>query len=125
MLLQEILRRSTADASRTNALHHLQWTLGAFLVLLVGAGSYGVAQWVLYLLATGVVVSLISYLATHFYFMVRNPDALRSEKYSIQKMAIERGLYGDSEGGMREALLPGPTVLNQVQDQSQTGRKNV
>lgn len=34
--------------------------------------------------------------------MWRAPDSLRSERFSLQKMAIEKGLYGDSLVGTVE-----------------------
>lgn len=50
-----------------------------------------------------VVIFLISYL----YLMVKNPDALRSESYSIQKLAMEKGYYGDDTLGMlKETEIP-------------------
>ncbi|MDE0334385.1 MAG: hypothetical protein OXI64_05455 [Defluviicoccus sp.] len=53
----------------------------------------------------GVVFSLSAglatkaYLGSYFYLMFTDRDALRSERYSIQKLAIEKGLYGDNLTG--------------------------
>jgi len=101
-LIRELLSRSTADGSRTNALNHLQWMIVAFLLVLVLATRYGLPPPLIWLFAGILCVLLLCYLGTHFFFMVKNPDALRSEKFTIQKMAIERGLIGDSVLGMRE-----------------------
>lgn len=38
--------------------------------------------------------------------MFHNPDALRSESYSLSKMAIERGLVGDSISGVAQSRPP-------------------
>ena len=103
-LLRELLARSTADGSRTNALNHLQWMIAAFLVVLMVLATLAIAQWILILVAILLVILFAAYLATHFYFAVKNPDALRSERFSIQKMAIERGIIGDSQSGTREYL---------------------
>lgn len=40
------------------------------------------------------------YLGAYLYFMFTDKDALRSETYSIQKLAIERGLRGDDLTGV-------------------------
>lgn len=100
-LLRELLSRATADGSRTNALNHLHWMIAAFLVATLASAYNRMPNWVTLFLAAVMLVFLACYLVTHFYFMLRNPDALRSEKFTIEKMAIERGLYGDSESGIQ------------------------
>ncbi|TAK63875.1 MAG: hypothetical protein EPO24_03770 [Bacteroidetes bacterium] len=45
-------------------------------------------------------ISALFYLYSYFYFMSRDKDSLRSEKYSIQKLAIEKGLVGDNIQGL-------------------------
>lgn len=101
-LLRELLSRSTADGSRTNALNHLQWMLTAVLVSVLIAFYQKAPDVLIYFLCAILIVLLVAYLVTHFYFMVRNPDALRSEKFTIEKMALERGLVGDNLSGVRK-----------------------
>jgi hypothetical protein len=101
-LLREMLSSSTADGSRTNALNHLQWMIAAFLAAILICAFRGVDKDVLFFFGAILVFLLAAYVITHFYFMVKNPDALRSEKFTIEKMAIERGLIGDSTSGMRQ-----------------------
>lgn len=96
-LLSELLTRSTADGSRTNALNHLQWMVAAFAVLLFIAAWGGTPDWLPRLFGGVLALLLICYLITHFYFMVRDPDALRSETFKIRKMQIERGIFGDDQ----------------------------
>jgi hypothetical protein len=40
------------------------------------------------------------YIAAYGYCLVNDRDALRSETYSIQKLAIEKGYIGDSTVGI-------------------------
>jgi len=51
-------------------------------------------------------------IGAYFYFMFRNPDYLRSERFSLQKMAIERGIVGDNLQGIiterRQTSLSAP-----------------
>ncbi len=49
---------------------------------------------------TGITLAL--YLFTHTYCLLKNPELLRSEKHSIQKLAIEKGFVGDSLQGIFE-----------------------
>jgi hypothetical protein len=69
--------------------------VAAFAVLLSIAAWRGAPDWLLYFFGGVLALLLLCYLVTHFYFMVRDPDALRSETFKIQKMQIERGMFGD------------------------------
>lgn len=40
------------------------------------------------------------YLGAYIYFMFKNPDALRSETFTLRKMAIEKSLHGDDLTGL-------------------------
>jgi len=55
--------------------------------------------------------------------MFTDKDALRSERYSLQKMAIERGLVGDDSRGLfeqsekKEKLISAPdNNLNNIEN---------
>ena len=54
-------------------------------------------------LADAAVLALL--MVAYVFFMVKAPDALRSEKYSILKTAMEKRLVGDSLTGLREAIV--------------------
>ena len=41
----------------------------------------------------------------YVFFMFKDSDALRSERYSLSKMAIEKGLIGDDIKGLLSADL--------------------
>ncbi len=43
------------------------------------------------------------YICSYAFCLFSNPDALRSEKYTLHKMAIEHGLYGDNVTGVIDA----------------------
>ena len=47
------------------------------------------------------------------FFMLKHPDMLRSERFNIQKMALERGLFGDNIQGAIEDLS-GLKILNEM-----------
>lgn len=55
---------------------------------------------IIYILFGCTIVVIIVYISAYTYLLFHDRDALRSEKYSIQKLAIERGLVGDSEFGI-------------------------
>jgi hypothetical protein len=57
-------------------------------------------SWVGITLVVLSVLSALLYLMAYVYFMFKDRDALRSERYSIQRLAIEKGLIGDSLYGL-------------------------
>ena len=46
------------------------------------------------------VADLVLFLAAFVFFAATDKDALRSERFGIQKMAIEKGMIGDSTTGL-------------------------
>jgi hypothetical protein len=69
------------------------------------AGAYYRAPvWLLIVLCVFSGVSVLLYLGSFVYLLGTDRDALRSERYSLQKLAIEKGLYGDSTSGVVELL---------------------
>lgn len=76
-------------------------TIPATMVALVKGASW----WVLVLggipaLALAAVVGV--YCIAYMYLIVKDRGALRSEEFTLQQMAIERGLLGDSKFGLIE-----------------------
>lgn len=108
-LIETFLQRADIGQSRTSALNPLQWMLiilvvGLFLSLLGKAPI-----WVLIVLLTLIVIVAVFLVYCYSYFMRNNPDALRSEKFLFSKLAIERGMYGDSLVGLFQestAIVP-------------------
>jgi hypothetical protein len=53
----------------------------------------------------------ISFLVAYWYFAITNPDLLRTERYAIQKYAMEKGYVGDSTTGFMKIPLDDPLRL--------------
>lgn len=55
------------------------------------------------------------YIGAFLYLLFRDKDALRSETYSLKKLAIEQGLVGDNETGFfaKSDVLELHALLNQ------------
>jgi hypothetical protein len=50
---------------------------------------------------------VLAYLFAYFFLLVKDRDALRSERFQLSKMAIERSIVGDSiEGFIDPDKLP-------------------
>lgn len=66
----------------------------------ISSFSFNAPLWLGVLFATFSGLTMTLYLCAYLYFMFTDKDALRSETYSIQKLAIERGLRGDDLHGV-------------------------
>ena len=97
MTLPAIIRSASQNShsQRSNAVSHLYWPM--FLCL----AMTGVLAWlkvpVLPILSMVAALLCLAFsLGSHVYFMLKNPEALRSEKFTIQKMMLERGIQADN-----------------------------
>ena len=97
------LSRSSASGSKKTALAPFQWLLGLILSALLVADQTGSENgWVviLLLLFAGIAFSVTCLAA--LYLLFKRPDFLRSERFSIEKLMIERGLVGDTTSGFSQ-----------------------
>lgn len=98
-ILTALLQRASAEGSRSTALKPLGWLL-AILVPATLVSFYLKLPPIVGI--SGIVASalaLMVYLGSYIYLLMANPDALRSERYSLKKMELEKGIYGDSLTG--------------------------
>ena len=56
-------------------------------------------EWLLITLALFLGLCVVLFVGAYIYLLINNPDALRSETYTLQKIALEKGLFGDSISG--------------------------
>lgn len=112
-LLQVLERIQSAqlNARTTSALNPVLWLVATLSTSVAVSAAVGAVWWVTALLASGVGLSVLVTLGLAVFFAVKAPDALRSERYVIQKMAIERGALGDSVVG----LISGEAASEQAQ----------
>ena len=82
------------------------WQVLLLLMVILGCGAYfQIKEWCLILLAVIIALVFVLAIGVYLFFMVKNPDYLRSESFQIRKQAIE--ILGDKDG-----LLP--TDLSQI-----------
>lgn len=98
--IKELFERSDASGSRSTILKPLTWFLsliiGGFVLLI----KLNAPNWTVILFAIVVCISVFIFFFAYVYCLFKDRDALRSEKYSIQKMAIEKGIIGDNITGI-------------------------
>lgn len=101
-LLHSLERQSKASGSRSDVLRVLIWP-GAILATLLSVSFFGQAPaWITLAAFVALMIVFAVYLIAFVALLITNPDALRSERFQIEKMAIERGIYGNNLVGASE-----------------------
>src|SRR4051812_29193440 len=101
-LIRALLSQASSSGSRSTALQPLGWLSGILTSGLVLAAYWAAPEWALISLAGFLGVTVFTYLVSYIVYAIKNPDALRSEKYTLSKMAIEKNLIGDDRVGLFE-----------------------
>ena len=101
-VVRQLFQESDAKGTRSSGLRPLQWILGTLITGLLGSVWLKAPEWVTASLTVGVGVFLLLGVYAYIYFMIKNPDFLRSEAFTLHKMAIEKGLIGDNVSGLIE-----------------------
>lgn len=95
-----------ATLSRSDVLKPLAWLVGLLMIATTSLVFVKAPEWLLVSIVVCLLGSVFLYVGAYVFCLVNDRDALRSEKYSLHKMAIEHGIYGDSSTGLVEV----PTV---------------
>jgi hypothetical protein len=108
-LIKSLFEQASAQGTRSTVLNPLGWLIASLLASLTGTAAVHGPQWLLVVLAVIVGLLVALYAVAYVFFMLRSPDALRSERFTLSKMALEQ-TRGDSTAGFAErpppALLP-------------------
>lgn len=102
---RELLSQASARGARSTALHSLQWGLGILLFGVSLSLWAGAPVWLLLIEGISFVLVLFTFLFSYLYLLMTDKDALRSETFTLSKMAIEKGLVGDNIVGLVAANI--------------------
>lgn len=98
--IKELFERSDTSGSKSTILKPLTWLIsiliGGFIFLI----NFKAPNWTIILFSIVICIILILFIFVYIFCLIKDRDALRSEKYSIQKMAIEKGIIGDNLSGI-------------------------
>ena len=67
-------------------------------------------------------LTMLLYMGAYIHCLHTDKDALRSESYSIQKLAIQKGFVGDSTAGIFKLQEP-PVPNGEAATDATTGEK--
>ena len=99
-VVRQYLEHASGSGRRSTAVSTLIVMGGVLLAGLVASVLFDAPQWLLEWLVGLVVGDAALFGIAFLYFMLKSPDALRSESFELEKMAMERGLFGDSLQGL-------------------------
>lgn len=110
-LFKTILSQASTQAHRSTVLNPLGWmmamcitsTLFCFYIQsYAGSIFFGI----------GTALTFFLYLGSYVYCLIKAPDSLRSERYSLQRFAMEKGFVGDDKFGILKSFADQPTSLS-------------
>ncbi len=122
-LISTVNQQFHATTARSDVLKALGWMAGVLLAGDLISFASGAPQWFSILLSAIFSLAAGLYLFAFAFCLFRDRDALRSEKYTLHKMAIERGLIGDDMAGvidrdaMRDTLKSASDTTKQLPSQ--------
>ena len=99
-LIQALLQQAIAEGSRSTALKSLGWLLAMLLPSTLLSAWEQSPAWLTAFLAVVSGVAFTVYIAAFLYLLIHDRDALRSETYSLRKMALQQGSAEDSLAGV-------------------------
>lgn len=88
--------------ARSNVIVSLLWLFFLTLGSTVTYAIWGDKEILLYFFIGALSVELLSIIVAYFIFVFKDPDCLRSETYTLSKLAIEKGQVGDNQTGLLE-----------------------
>lgn len=110
-MIKEFLTKAIVNGNRSTILLPLRWLIGLSFSGILIASGISAPNWILILFAATSGLAILLFCFAYLYSLIKQPENLRSEKYTIQKMVIERGFVGDDIMGQikietkKDALL--------------------
>lgn len=95
-----LLSQALSSGSRSTVLKSLAWLIALMAAGAIGSMSVTGTNWLTVMFGVFLGLSVALYLAAYVYFALKNPDALRSETFSLQKLQIESAYRGDDSQGI-------------------------
>jgi hypothetical protein len=99
--LSSLLQGASVQGSKSTALGSLIWVIATLIGAIVPLGYFGASAWIVASLLVFLGIALAVFFGLYIYFALYNPDSLRSEHYTLQKLAIENRLGDDKHGFLK------------------------
>lgn len=81
---------SSVQGKRSSMLNPLGWLVALLIVATTSLSVAKASLWVLGIAGGGLALSIALYLCSFTYLLIKDRDGLRSEKYALEQMRIEK-----------------------------------
>ena len=104
-IFKTFIEKGSLSGSRSTVLQPFYWIIGILIIGLSASFQFDAPQWSMILLTVGLALSILSFLGAYFYCLIYDRNALRSEKYNLNKMAMEKGIQGNDLSGLLDSAF--------------------
>jgi hypothetical protein len=111
-LVRSLLQQASAQGSRSTAINPITWAFATVLSAVLGSIAVHAPASITIALSVFAGVLLVTFIFAYVYLLINDRDALRSERFTLSKMAIERSLTGDSLKGFVKAEVQNDNALD-------------
>lgn len=98
-MIKEFLSKAIVNGNKSTVLLPLRWFVGISISATIITAGISAPIWLIIIFSILSSLSALLFIFAYVYCLLNNPDSLRSEKYTIQKMAIQKGFWGDDIAG--------------------------
>ena len=110
------LLQSSGKSSRSTALQPLVWLVVVLALTFLGSLRYHAPSWALIAISCVGGIAIVVYLGSYVYLIGHNIDATRSERFVLEKIALQQSRIGDDRVGFsddrRKELLGIPATVS-------------
>jgi hypothetical protein len=104
LIFSWMMQQGSVQGTKSTVITPLVWAMGILTTGLMVGAKVGLSATVIGVFSACLVLVVLGLLSAFGYFAWKNPDALRTERYTLTKLAIEKRLSGDDMAGIREAI---------------------
>lgn len=88
--------------AKSNVITSLLWLFSLTLIATTACGIWVEKEFILYFLLSFLGVEILAIILAYAFFAFKDPDCLRSETFTLNKIAMEKGQIGDNSQGLIE-----------------------
>ena len=119
-IVSSLREQMNATLSRSDVLRPLAWLVALLGTICISALWMKAPVGILTIFVLFLGLAVVLYIFAYGFCLFADRDALRSERYSLHKMALEHGFYGDNRMGLVD---PAADTKSQIVDASAAASK--
>lgn len=100
--------------AKSNVIVSLLWLFSLTLIATITSAIWIEKEFILYALICFLGIEILAIIIAYAFFAFKDPDCLRSETFTLNKIAMEKGHLGDNAQGLienREHEKTSPVII--------------